>query len=151
MHIMESAIKIALWSAQDAAFNLDFIPDDKLDWKPSPEAKSALEVANEIASSFQGGISWLETGKWGSEYTPATNRDAVKENIKNNSEEYAQKLREFPEEQLSEIHESPMGPMSNQFTVSLALIDVTHHHGQIKYIQSLLGDAEDHFVSAELP
>jgi uncharacterized damage-inducible protein DinB len=151
MNSMESAIKIALWSAQDAAFNLDFIPDDKLDWKPSPEAKSALEVSNEIARSFQGGISWLESGKWGVEYTPATTRDAVKTAIKNNSEKYAQKLREFPEERLSEIHESPMGTMSTQFTVSLALIDVTHHHGQIKYIQSLLGDAEDHFVAAELP
>jgi uncharacterized damage-inducible protein DinB len=148
---MESAIKIALWSAQDAAFNLDFIPDDKLDWKPTPEAKSALEVANEIARSFQGGISWLETEKWGAEYSPATTRDGVKSAIKKSSEEYAQKLRAFPEERLSEVHESPMGPMSTQFTVSLALIDVTHHHGQIKYIQSLLGDAEDHFVAAELP
>ena len=148
---MESAIKIALWSARDAAFNLDFIPDDKLNWKPSPEAKSALEIANEIASSFQGGISWLESGKWGVEYTPVTTREAAQAAIKSNSELYAQKLREFPEERLSEMHESPMGPMNTQFTVSLALIDVTHHHGQIKYIQSLLGDAEDHFVSAELP
>jgi len=148
---MEPAIKIALWAAQDAAFNLDFIPDDKLDWKPSPEAKSAMEIANEIARSFQGGSSWLETKKWGAEYIPATTRDAVKDAIKKSSEEYAQKLREFPENQLSEIHESPMGQMTYQFVVSLALIDVTHHHGQIKYIQTLLGDAEDHFYAAELP
>jgi hypothetical protein len=147
---MESAIKIALWSARDAAFNLDFIPEDKMDWKPAPNAKSALEIANEIASSFQGGISWLETKKWNMEYIPAATRDEVKAAILKNADEYARKLREFPEAQLGEIYESPMGPMTNQFVVSLALIDVTHHHGQIKYIQTLLGDAEDHFVSAEL-
>jgi len=148
---MESAIKIALWSAQDAVFNLDFIPEDKLDWKPTPEAKSAMEVANEIAGSFQGGISWLETEKWGVNYVPVTTREEVKTAILDAANEYARKLREFPEERLCEIYESPMGPLAIQFAVSLALIDVTHHHGQIKYIQSLLGDAEDHFVAAELP
>ena len=29
--------------------------------------------------------------------------------------------------------------------VSFPVIDAIHHHGQIAYIQSLLGDAETHF------
>lgn len=30
-------------------WNLDFIPADRLNWKPAPEAKSALEIVNHLA------------------------------------------------------------------------------------------------------
>ena len=37
----------AEWCAKDTAHNLDFIPADKLAWKPAPSAKSTLDIVNE--------------------------------------------------------------------------------------------------------
>ena len=36
-------------TAQILVFNLDFLPDEKLGWKPAPDAKSALEIVNHLA------------------------------------------------------------------------------------------------------
>ncbi len=34
------------WAHKNINNNLDFMPEDKLNWKPAPEAKSVLEIIN---------------------------------------------------------------------------------------------------------
>ena len=34
------------WAHKNINNNLDFIPEDKLNWKPAPESKSVLEIIN---------------------------------------------------------------------------------------------------------
>ena len=36
------------WGTESMAFNLGRLPADKLNWKPNPESKSALEVTGEV-------------------------------------------------------------------------------------------------------
>ena len=40
--------------------------------------------------------------------------------------------------------ETPFGEMWAAKGVVFGMIDLVHHHGQVTYIQSLLGDAENH-------
>ncbi len=42
---MKDAADLARWAARDFVHNLEHLPADKLDWKPTPEAKSALQIA----------------------------------------------------------------------------------------------------------
>src|SRR5262249_24941459 len=38
MHPMEGVARLAEWAGPDLAYNLDFIPEDRLNWKPAPES-----------------------------------------------------------------------------------------------------------------
>jgi hypothetical protein len=49
MHPMERLAQLLEWAGPDLAHNLDFIPEDRLDWKPTPDSKSARECAAEAA------------------------------------------------------------------------------------------------------
>ncbi|HTE20118.1 MAG TPA: hypothetical protein VK689_17270, partial [Armatimonadota bacterium] len=49
MHPMEVPAQQMLWASKNAAYNLSFIPEDKLNWKPAPTANSALEIVNHVA------------------------------------------------------------------------------------------------------
>jgi hypothetical protein len=46
MNPMEVLAYQAEWAAKDTAHNLEFIPPEKLAWKPAPTAKSVLEMVN---------------------------------------------------------------------------------------------------------
>src|SRR5687767_11757308 len=45
---LKAVARLTRWAAGSMAINLARLPEDKLDWKPSPEAKSALDVAGEV-------------------------------------------------------------------------------------------------------
>ena len=40
----------------------------------------------------------------------------------------------------------PFGEFPLSQAVSMPVVDLIHHHGQIAYIQTLLGDTEDHLL-----
>lgn len=45
---LTSVARVVRWGTESMAFNLGHLPADKLDWKPNPESKSALEVTGEV-------------------------------------------------------------------------------------------------------
>ena len=49
MVVMEVLARQVIWACENIACNLKFIPADKLEWKPAPGAKSALEIVNHAA------------------------------------------------------------------------------------------------------
>src|SRR5436309_9640518 len=52
------------WAARDLMFNLEAIPEDKRDWRPAPEAKSALQMAGEVAGVIRNTLPVVEGGDW---------------------------------------------------------------------------------------
>src|SRR5215211_1361700 len=61
---MKDAADMARWMARDFVFNLEAIPADRLDWKPAPEAKSAMEIAGEVIAVSRGIVPVLRGGDW---------------------------------------------------------------------------------------
>jgi hypothetical protein len=61
---MKDAAEMERWAARDFVFNLEAIPADRLDWKPSPEAKSALQLAGEVAGVAGDTLPVLQGGHW---------------------------------------------------------------------------------------
>jgi hypothetical protein len=125
--------------------NLQNIPTDKLDWKPTPEAKSALQVAGEIVGVMQMAAPTFAGGS----FTPAalphpTSLDEAVTQLTEAAKQYAAALDAAGDE-LERPVDSPFGTMWASKAVLFGMIDLLHHNGQLAYIQSLLGDDKMHF------
>ena len=142
---LKAVARLARWAAGSMAFNLNQLPEDKLDWKPNPETKSALDVVGEVVfvmkSSlpvFQGGTIDFELAR----AKPSSLAEA-QQWLAETAETYTSAL-EAAGDELERPIETPFGPLWGAHAVTFGLVDLLHHHGQITYLQSLLGDAENH-------
>jgi hypothetical protein len=138
-------VKIAAWmlryGTRSLIHNLQFIPEDRAEWKPEPGVKSALEIASEVLRGMRMYQPILE----GPEYPdprpalpqPATLREA------------AVLLTAGPE--LDRPQAMPFGGVFRATRAAcFPVFDLFHHHGQICYLQSLLGDTETHWDEAAI-
>lgn len=147
MENLEFIAGTLVWAGKNTAYNLDFIPDDKLSWKPSPDANSALEIAQHVVMALtmlRAGIVG-ETGEVAPAPVPAS-RDEAKQQIVGAAEACAVTIRNLTPEDFNRTVSFPNGvefPM--QRAVGVPLIDLVHHHGQVAYLQTILGDKESHF------
>ena len=138
------------WTARNIAHNLSFVPPNKLDWKPAPTAPSVLEIVNHIASGMIAGQAVLQSGQWHGEdevrFAPATDAESARELLQKVAGEFALALEAVREEEMEKIIETPYGTMPLSYVMQFEPIDIIHHHGQITFIQQLLGDTESHFA-----
>lgn len=148
MEELKSAAWMIRYGTQSMVHNLRFIPADKEQWKPSPEAKSPLEVAAETVRVFEMYLPMLKDG--GFSDTPpgreaVTSLADVSERLLTIAEQYARAL----EAAGPELNRAQPMPFGGVFRATRAacypLLDLMNHHGQILYLQSLLGDAEMHW------
>ena len=147
MHFLQIHIDTDGFVGKNIAYNLKFIPDDKLNWRPAPEAKTALEICQEVVNVFDGITKALQTGQSApvkSENVFATREEAQAE-LERASQAYAAFLGGLQPSDLEGTIDMPMGPWPRARFASIAVIDAVHHHGQIAYIQTLLGDKDSHF------
>ena len=147
MHPLETVARQMEWAGQNTAHNLEFIPEDKLNWKPAPTAKSALEIVNHVCGFALGMVHVARDGAWSDpEFQPATNLQEAKELVLRAANEYAAALRTVDPSRLGEMMTLPFGTYPAAQVFSMPQVDLIHHHGQIAYLQTLLGDEEMHFV-----
>ena len=150
-------VKVAAWmiryGARSLAYNLDFIPADRENWKPAPEAKSALEVAAEAVRVFGMYLPMLEEGDFPTfrqGFDPPASLAEAKTRLLEVSERYAQAL-EAAGPELDRAQPMPFGGVFRATRAACyPLLDLMNHHGQILYLQSLLGDAEMHWPEAAI-
>lgn len=142
---LEMLAGMAQWTGSNIAYNLAKIPADKLDWKPAPEANSAIEIVNHLIMPLSG-IPAMLTGNTPAEFAPATDLESAQKLVREMSEKYASTLRAMAPESLEGTVEMPFGgTWPRERVASLPIFDLVHHHGQIAYLQTLLGDTESHF------
>lgn len=145
-------VKVVAWmaryGARSLAHNLDFIPADREQWKPAPEAKSPLEVAAEAVRVFGMYLPMLEEGgfpEWRKGFEPPATLAEAKSALLEISERYARAL-EAAGPELDRAQPMPFGGVFRATRAACyPLLDLMNHHGQILYLQSLLGDAEMHW------
>jgi hypothetical protein len=132
------------WAKANINNNLDFLPADKLDWKPAPASKSALEIINhatETVNMFTSAIQGTEN-----KLTPATDLESAKALIIQVVTAHQAVLSSLKPEDLERVLKLPIGDMPVGAVASLPTVELINHHGQITYIQSLLGDSESHLI-----
>lgn len=129
--------------SENLIFNLDFLPEDKFDWNPAPTANSALEITNHILGLFHGFAP--TSGAQPEQFSPATGAEEAKKRLRESYTTFIAWLRKASPEELDRTilffgTETPL-----RILASMALIDTINHHGQVTYIQTLLGDTQSHF------
>ena len=143
---MKVTADLVRWAAHDFVFNLEAIPTEKLDWKPSPEAKSAMEIAAEVSTVAASAIPVCSGGEWAPTRFPVpTELDEAKRLVVDNAEAFAAAYESADPALLERTLELPFGKFVAARFVLFPLIELIHHRGQLAYIQSLLGDAEVRF------
>jgi hypothetical protein len=146
MHPLEGPAKQMEWAASNTAYNLGFIPEDKLGWKPAPTAKSALEITNHVCGFILGMIPVARDGAWQDpQFTPATDLKSAQDLLSQAGEGYGAALRTVDPSRLAGETSLPFGTFPTSQALTMPIVDMLHHHGQIAYIQTLLGDEEMHF------
>jgi uncharacterized damage-inducible protein DinB len=141
----ERLIGLVEWIAKNASHNLNFIPEEKLDWHPAPEAKSALDIAHEIATSVDAIANLMKTSEYHTNITRPTSREEAQAAVSAAAEAYITTARGLSEERMAENVDFFGREMTVGKVLELPVIEAAHHHGQIAYIQTLLGDKDDHF------
>lgn len=148
MHPLQTFAETLRWAGQDTAYNLGFIPADRFQWKPAPSAKSAAEIVNHLLFSLHSMLPVLNGGEWQHpDFTEATGPEDAAALLTAVSEEYADKMLAIPAADLSRDvkiwghYHTWLGRAA-----TMPVVDTIHHRGQIVYIQTLLGDVEDHFT-----
>jgi hypothetical protein len=133
-----------------------FVPDDKLNWSPTPTAKSALRIAAHIGLSNQGmaGIVRGEKFPFASmkemweavepaEKAITTREQAIKQ-IEDGAIAALAALDALTPERLAADAGLPMPMPMAQFVMILGA-HVASHAAQIDYLQTCWGDMENHF------
>ena len=145
-HPLEGPASQIEFFAANLAYNLDFIPDDKLDWKPAPEAASAMEIARHVLMAHAR-LGAVLTGTNPDEAPIASpqTRDEAKAELKKSAQNYANLLRGLNPQSLGGTVDMRFAQLPKVVVAGMAVADTIHHHGQIAYIQTLLGDTESHF------
>jgi len=126
------------------------LPADKLDWKPAPGARSALDQLQEIATSYdtfqsahkERRVEWSEEmfAKWIAERSKITDLDELE---KRTREGYRSALADLQASNPDDL----VLPVEMPFPGDFTLVDIytyyywnaAYHEGQIRYIASLLG------------
>lgn len=141
------------YGARSLVHNLQFIPAERAEWKPEPGAKSALEIATEVIRAVLMYRPILDGTGYGDTMPewprPATLAEAAGLLIPT-VDEYAA-LLEAAGPELDRPQPMPFGGVFRASrAVCYPLLDLLHHHGQILYLQSLLGDTEMHWDEAAI-
>lgn len=147
MNLGESYAGRMAWVEKNIANNLDFLPDDKLNWKSSPTANSALEIMDHLVAVIQ-----FQTANMRGDENPQftqlhfQSRDEAKAALHDAAREYSQVVVSLKEDEWNREITLPFGTFSAMMLGEIAVSDAMHHHGQIVYLQTMLGDTESHLV-----
>lgn len=133
------------WARKNVNNNLDFIPDDKLNWKPAPTAKSVMEIVEHMTGTIDMMTTSLD-GKERNALALPTNREEAKKLISQVVDAHIAKLRSLTPQQLEEKVKLPIGEFPVVLAAGLPVVEIINHHGQLTYIQELLGDTESHLL-----
>jgi uncharacterized damage-inducible protein DinB len=128
------------------------IPADKLDWKPTPESRSALDQLQEVATAsdtFWDGlmarkIRWEEDVyiKWVAERSHLTTIDALEAHSRASHARLYEYILSLSDEQLEEPFEMPFpGEWKLADVLTYYHYNASYHNGQITYIGTLLTGA----------
>lgn len=124
------------------------IPADKIDWKPTPAARSALDQLQEIATI---GDAFPSPDPRKIEFTPEQFHGWMADRItRTDVDALIDSLRDYTRRQIEQVRAVPtekyLAPLENPFGADMKVIDgltyhnwnMAYHEGQIRYIESLL-------------
>lgn len=133
------------WVQKNINNNLDSLPADKFEWKPAPTAKSVLEIINHATGTVHMFTSAV-AGREKTDLPPVTSIAEAKARITQVVQAHRDLLKSLTPAECAQPVQMPMGEMPKGVAAGLPVVELINHHGQITYIETLLGDEESHLV-----
>ena len=156
MDLKSFVIKRTLQSV-DTLFNaVRKMPEDKVDWKPLDNGRSALSMAQECAQAPLWGVSFLTARKFefdeerfakAAQERATWSLDDCERICRENTAKLIEVIEAFPDSDLDQTITLPFGggkDFSFAELMNLHYWNTTYHIGQVNYIQTLYGDKEMH-------
>lgn len=141
-------------SAQEAMTELKTallsLPEDKRNWSPQGNARTALDMVAECALLNGATVSILRDRVLPAEYADMAefsrrkaevcqNWDSLESLLEENTAKVVDAIRATPDEDLAEEVSMPWGAFSLKESASYPYWNMKYHAGQINYIASMLG------------
>ena len=133
------------WANKNICHNIDFIPEDKFNWKPAPTSKSPLEIVKHMTGTLNMMTAGV-TGEPKKDLPNVTNREESKQLINEMIQNHVSKIRGLSDAQMQETAHLEIGDFPMAMAVGMPVIECINHHGQFTYIETLLGDDESHLL-----
>jgi hypothetical protein len=152
----EEVARMLRYGGMSFLHQLEQFPTERLHWKPEPSAKSAMEITAELVSAIKmyrpilgaadaASVKWVRIDR-----TPPKTVADARALLEPVLEDYVQAL-EASGPELARQQPMPFGGVFwAEDAATYPLIELFHHHGQICYLQTLLGDAEQHWDEAAI-
>jgi hypothetical protein len=140
------------------ARTLETTPDERINWSPSPTARTPIQQVAHAAASVKSMHEMWDGRPFGIKTTEEadrffrenerkfTTRDQVLEFLEKNSADYIAWLESLPPERLEQLVEAPfgLGQVSVAMGLSFMPQHVLWHVAQMEYIQTVYGDHDWH-------
>lgn len=126
---------------------LDKTPDDRINWSPSPDAKTPLGVAGRLSAFLEFFSHLLETGAMperpSSPPPPPANREAAKGAVEAAFRRLGALIERMSEGDLARQVPTPFGTMiSAREALGWVPGVISYWQGQLNYIQTIYGDLD---------
>ena len=119
-------------------------PDERLDWKPEPTARTAMDFMRECAVHCDEWGQLLDLGVWPEAFQTRigaiTNRQEAIEEFQSGVSRLAAAIRDVPDDKLDVMLKSPWEESPIAIWLTYAATHNQYHIGQMNYIQTLYGD-----------
>lgn len=156
MNILEQAIQYTEKNLNQFKHNFSFIPEDKLNWTPSPSAKSPLQILAHVAVSANYIADWIggkETkltaeqlgAKCDAEEKELISKSAAFSVLESATSNALATMKKLTANDLEKIVHTPWMSAPLGMWVTLFWRHFDMHTGQIDYLQTCWNDQEFHF------
>ncbi len=155
--IKELAIQFFKGSAEKAEKTLSFVPEDKLNWKPTPTGRSALQIAAHIGVAMGGLASLLNNrgakpitleelfSGMNTEEAKYQNLDSVISLLQSGTARVIKALESVSAQEIETGSiDTPFGTLPLRRYIFIPESHTHGHAAQIDYLQTLWGDTEIH-------
>lgn len=144
MTLQESAALFTEKSGQEMLLTLARTPDDRLEWKPEPTARTPMDFLRECSVHCDEWAQLLESYVWPDQFMTRvgaiTARDEAVLEMGGAIARLAQVIRSVPDEKLDLLLKTPWEEAPIGFWLTYAAGHTQYHTGQMNYIQTLYGD-----------
>jgi uncharacterized damage-inducible protein DinB len=144
--IQKQASGLTMELAQRMVKDVGYIPSDKLQWKPTPEAKSAADILAECARA-NAGIAAVIRGEDPRAAGAGPSAGDLGQSVLETAKQVASAIEALKDQDLERTVTAPWGAQMPMFRFILTAAEhMSYHDGQINCIQYLLGDAKFHWA-----
>jgi hypothetical protein len=136
-------------AADDLMAALLRLPEDKRNWSPGGDARSALDMAAECAILNGNSSNVIKTRVFPADFDMAAflrqktelaqDLSAVQTLLQENTAKAIAIMRDCPDEDIETEIQMPWGPMTIRQIMGYPYWNMSYHEGQINYIASILG------------